>query len=874
MTARRLLGAALATTLAALATPLATAATASLSASADTYYANMPFTLTLKAEGFAEEPPPAPPPLAIAGCEVTYLGMSPSVSSHIQIINGRRSEWKQVTFNYQWRVVAAATGRYSVPALRLSQNGVEAGTPAAAFEVAALPATSDMIVRMELPARDLWAGETFDVAVTWLLNREVESHEFSVPLFSIDGAEVTSPRAGGAQAMRFAAGAGEVALPLERSQVREDGRAYTRFRFPARVTLHRPGAVEVAPVRVLARLQTGTTRDSWGFRRARHELFSAQGQRRRLTVRPLPEAGRPANFVNAIGTGFAIDVQASRTVVAVGDPIELTVRLHSDGPLTGVGLPRLDGPGTLPPALFGITEASPAGEIDEATGSKRFAVTVRIKSAEVREVPPLSFAYFDPVAGAYRSVASQPIALSVGAGQLVGAGEVVAAPRPDAALPTPARTDGAGTGGRAGGLTTLLGADMALSDSAQTLATPWQPSGAVLLALYLVPCGAFACALLLRRSTGRRQHGRELRQAASALQRALGSTAPAREAAPLVATAARRLARLAGVDPAAFGPLLERLETRAFDPTAAAEPLPADAVAELGQLARQWRRQAAKGVAASVALTMVLLVAPAVWAEAPAAAPQDDAAALAAARATYGEALAETDRLRRVRLFASAERALRSLAAANPNAPALQVDWGNAALGAQDAGRAVLAYRRALRQVPSEARAAANLAWLRNRQPSWLPRPASAGALDSLLFWRNRFTAAQLHLAGAAAFAGGVLLLAPWWPPRRRWPRKAAVPLLLAWALAAGTALSVKDDANAAVVLADGTALRAADSAGAALAFAQPLPAGTEVTVQEARGGWRRVALADGTRGWLAASAVALVASDAATPPGEPDSST
>ena len=873
MTIQRLLGAALATTLAALATPLAGAATASLSASADNYYANMPFTLTLKAEGFAEEPPPAPPPLAIAGCEVTYLGMSPSVSSHIQIINGRRSEWKQVTFNYQWRVVAAATGRYSVPALRLSQNGVEAGTPAAAFEVAALPATSDMIVRMELPERDLWAGETFDVAVTWLLNREVESHEFSVPLFSIAGAEVTSPRAGGTQAMRFAAGAGEVALPLERSQVRENGRAYTRFRFPARVTLHRPGAVEVAPVRVLARLQTGTTRDSWGFRRARHELFSAQGERRRLTVRPLPEAGRPANFVNAIGTGFAIDVQASRTVVAVGDPIELTVRLHSDGPLTGVGLPRLDGPGALPPALFGITEASPAGEIDDATGSKRFAVTARIKSAEVREVPPLSFAYFDPVAGAYRSVASQPIALSVGAGQLVGAGEVVAAPRPEAALPTPATSGGPSAGGGAGGLTTLLGADMALSDGAQTLATPWQPSGAVLIALYLLPCGAFASALLLRRSTGRRQHGRELKQAASALQRALGSTAPAREAAPLVATAARRLARLAGVDPAAFGPLLERLETRAFDPAAAAEPLPAEAVAELGQLARQWRRQAAKGVAASVALAMVLLAAPAAWAEAPAAVPQDHASALAAARDTYGKALAETDRLRRVRLFAGAERALRSLAAANPSAPALQVDWGNAALGAQDAGRAVLAYRRALRQVPSEARAAANLAWLRNRQPSWLPRPASAGALDSLLFWRNRFTAAQLHLAGAAAFAGGVLLLAPWWPARRRWPRKAAVPLLLAWALAAGTAFSVKDDANAAVVLADGTALRAADSAGAALAFAQPLPAGTEVTVQEARGGWRRVALADGTRGWLAASAVALVADAAATPPGEPEPS-
>ena len=845
----------------ALAAPAAAAATASLSASSDAFYANMPFTLTLKAEGFAEQPAPAPPTLAIAGCEVTFLGMSPSVSSHIQIINGRRSEWKQVTFNYQWRVVAGAEGRYTVPPLRLVQDGVDATTQGAAFEVAALPATADMIVRMELPERALWVGETFDVAVEWMLNREVESHEFAVPLFSVDGAEVQAPGAASAQSMRFAAGAGEVVLPLSRSQVREGGRAYTRFRFPARVTLHRPGTVDVEPVRVLARLQAGNSRDLWGFRRPRYELFGAEGKPRRLVVRPLPEAGRPANFVNAIGTGFAIDVQASRTVVAVGDPVELTVLLRGDGPLTGVGLPPLDGPGALPAALFGILEGSPAGELDEATGSKRFVVTVRVKSAEVREVPPLSFAYFDPVAGAYRSVASQPIALSVGAGQLVGAEAVVAAPvsAPDAPLAS------------ASGLVTLLGADMALSAPGETLATPSRLGGsALLLPLYLLPCGALAIALLLRRGAGRRRHGRELRRAGRALQRALDSAAPAREAAPLVAAAARRFRELADLDSAAFGVALERLETRAFDPAAAAEPLPAAAVAELRLLARRGRRQPVAGrakLAASAAVALALLATPT------ALAADATEAVLEEARTTYAQALAETDRLRRVRLFAAAERALRGLAAARPEAAALQVDWGNAALGAQDVGGAVLAYRRALAQAPGHAQAAANLAWLRDRQPRWLPRPASAGALDSLLFWRHRFTAAQLHLAAAGAFAAGVLLLTPWSPRRPRWLRAVALTLLGLWTIAAGTALLAKDDAAAAVVLKDGTALRAADSAGAALAFARPLPAGTELTVQEARGGWRRTTLADGTRGWLAASAVAMVhAPDA--PPALGDGST
>ena len=851
---RRRLSLALAALLA-LAAPAAAAATASLSASSDSFYANMPFTLTLKADGFAEEPAPAPPTLAIAGCEVTFLGMSPSVSSHIQIINGQRSEWKQVTFNYQWRVVAGAKGRYAVPALRLKQDGLEAATQAATFEVGDLPATTDMIVRMALPERALWVGETFDVAVEWLLNREVESHEFAVPLFNVDGVEVQAPGGPSAQSMRFAAGAGEVVLPLSRSQVREDGRAYTRFRFPARVTLHRPGTVDVPPVRVLARLQAGSNRDLWGFRRPRYELFGAEGKPRRLVVRPLPQASRPVNFVNAIGTGFAIDVQASRTVVAVGDPVELTVVLRGDGPLTGVGLPPLDGPGALPSALFGILEDSPAGELDEATNSKRFVVTVRVKSAEVREVPPLSFAYFDPVAGAYRSVASQPIALSVGAGQLVGVDAVVSAPAPLPAVPpaTPGE-DGAAPSG----LATLLGADMALSTPDDTLATPPRLGGsALLLPLYLLPCGTLGIALLLRRGAGRRRHGRELRQAARDLQRALDSAAPARDAAPLVAAAARRFRDLADVDEAAFGSALERLETRAFDPAAAAEPLPAAAVAELRLLVRPGRGRPVS-LAATATFALALLATHTAT-PAPAAAAEAAESVLEEARESYTLALAETDRLRRVRLFAAAERALRGLAAAHPEAAALQVDWGNAALGAQDVGNAVLAYRRALAQVPGHAQAAANLAWLRDRQPRWLPRPASTGALDSLLFWRQRFTTSQLHFAAAVAFAVGVLLLTPWSSTAPRWLRPAAVPLLGLWAIAAGTALLAKDDAAAAVVLQDGAALRAADSGGAALAFARPLPAGTELTVQESRGGWRRTTLADGTRGWLAASSVAMV---------------
>ena len=835
----------------------ASAATLSLSVESQAIHADMPFTLVLEAKGFEEAPTPAPPDLAIEGCEVTYLGVSPNVSSSIQIVNGRRSEWREVTFVYRWRVLAGESGRYTIPPLRVEQAGVDASSRAASFDANEVPATDDMSVRMQLPERALWVGETFDVSVEWLLARDVKDYQFSVPLFNLDGAEVVpGPPTPTGRSAPFNAGARQVELPLSQSTVLEERN--TRLSFHARVTLNRAGSVDLPPARVVAQLRSGATRDSWGFRRATYGLFRAEGASRRLTVRPLPVAGRPPTFVNAIGSGFAIDVQASRTVVSVGEPVELTVRLRGDGPLTGLSLPPLDGPGGLPAAHFSVPEGSVAGEVDEETNSKHFTFTVRVKSAEVREIPRIAFSYFDPATGEYRTVTSEPVALSVGAGRLVGVADVVAAPTVNSQATREDRSDASGA------IATLVGADMSLSPPQATLAIPWgnQDSRLVLGALYGAPLVAALVAFALARSGGRRTRNRSVRQALRALERALDAAQPARQAAPGIVAALRRLADVSGNDPRETSGIVERLETRAFDPAAADQTVPGEIVAELRRVAREWARRPGVPTHTTVkaSAAVVSLVALAVLTTSPESMAAEGApASIEDARDLYRSAIEESDRLRRVRLFAGAERAFRPLAAVNADAPELQVDWGNAALGTQDAGRAVLAYRRALRAAPDNERALANLAWVRDRLPVWLPRPAADGALDSLLFWRDRFSVPQLHLLGGAAFAVGVLLLTPW-SRRPRLLGVVAVPAFAVWIVAAGSAVLTGDAADDAVVITDGVALRSADSTGASPTFANPLPAGTEVGIVEVRDAWVRVALADGTRGWLTASSVEAVA--------------
>ncbi len=857
--------------LAALAVP-AGAQTLEVSVESREIYAGMPFTLLLSAQGFEEQAPPAAPDLAIDGCRVTYLGMTPSVSQQIQIAGGRRSEWRKVTFVYRWQVTAPSAGRYTVPALTLSQGSKSAASPAAAFDVGDLEQSTDMVIRVRLPQRPVWVGETFDGVVEWLLARDVESYELVVPLFEIDAVRVEGADVGG-RTRSFRAGARVIDLPMQQDRLREDGIDYTRISFPFRATATRAQTFDLDPVRVVARLESAGDRGFFGFPsfgRARGALFQASGERHQLVVRPLPESGRPHNFVNAVGGGFSIEVQASRTVVSVGDPIELTLRIRGDGELEGLSLPTLLGEGGLPPTLFSVPATAAVGSVDRQTRTKTFAVTARVLSAEVREIPPIAFAYFDPNRGEYITVSSRPVALSVTGGNVVGAGDVtaVAAPAPTstAALEPP----------RAVSTAAFIGADMSLSAVNRTLALPWGSTIAPLpmVLLYLLPLALGGLRVWQMRTAARRGRRREIARARREVERVLKSGGAAREMAPQALNAMRVLARLTGNEDALGARALEWLETSAFDPAAAGEPLDGEIVAAVRALAREWEGRAGPGTlppSATAALCVVFGAAVALAADASAPSSPETQPLVPAtepgltmlndierARQVYRQALEEQDPVRRARHFADAERSLRGAAASRP-APELVADWGNAALGAGDSGRATLAFRRALAVQPNHERAARNLAWLRDRAPPWLSRPASGGALDSLLFWRDLFSVSQRYWMAGGVFALAVLLLTPWPTRRMRLLRRMSVVPIALWAIAAGSALLSQSAPPEGVVVIDGAPLRSADSAGARLAFAHPLPAGAEVTILETRDGWLRIALADGTPGWIMANSVAAV---------------
>lgn len=823
-------------------------------------YANLPFELQVIARGFEESPQPTLSKLAIAGCKVTPLGVVPQVSRMVQNINGQYSEQRDVTYVFRFRVEADKAGQFQVPVLTAEQGGKKAQSQPARFTVRAVDDSGDMQLRLVLPERPLWVGETVDGALEWYLRRDVGNRRFAVPLFDEEQrfeieAPAGEPRLGG-----FHAGGRPLELPYEQAKATLDGTAYSRFRFLFRLTPISPGTLSPQPPRVVAELQTGVGRDMFGFPVPQSRLFQAAAKPLRIEVRPLPLAGRPASFKNAVGHAFAMEVQAGRTVVRVGDPIELRVLLRGRGRLPGLILPELAAMG-LDAQQFSTPEEPPSGEVLEDGKGKLFRVSVRLRSTDVREIPALSFSYFDPDQGRYETVRSQPIALSVKGSSVVSAGDVVGPPGDSASAQGAQGAAGAKPAAKAEAapLLSLVGAELALSDENLTL----EPAPSLRRVMPLL-IGLYGAAVLLLIAHAVRVRKRAAWQHDAAVQRCLrqlrkdldeSASAAARDAAPRLCAALRGLRKELGLPADAGKALLDRLETEAYSPGAVREPLAKELRDEVDVLAQKWHKTGALPRSGPGSAALALVVGTLGLGSVLAAAQAQDAAVqqkLKAARATYKSALAESDRDRRRSGFAEAEAALCELARTYPDRPQLLADCGSAALLAQEPGRAVFAYRRALELDPRIARARRNLAFLRERLPDWLPRPRT-GALESMLSLNQAMPRPHRHLALAVAVLAAVAFLIPWSPRRRRALGSLAMLPLLGGAVLLLSLVLARDAGRDAVVVIGGGILRAADSSGAPPALARPLPAGAEVVIEEVRGDFTRVSLADGQTGWLPA---------------------
>ena len=131
-----------------------------------------------------------------------------------------------------------------------------------------------------------------------------------------------------------------------------------------------------------------------------------------ITVQPLPSEGQPPGFSGAVGS-FAFHAQVGPTEIAAGDPVTVTLSISGDGNIENVSAPEI-----IAGDAFRTYEAKlVARDIDpsRAFGRKVFEQVLIPRSADVTNLPPIAFSFFDPSSGSYRVARQGPFPLKVSA---------------------------------------------------------------------------------------------------------------------------------------------------------------------------------------------------------------------------------------------------------------------------------------------------------------------------------------------------------------------------------------------------------------------------------------------------------------------------
>ena len=218
-----------------------------------------------------------------------------------------------------------------------------------------------------------------------------------------------------------------------------------------------------------------------------------------------------------------------------------------------------------------------------------------------------------------------------------------------------------------------------------------------------------------------------------------------------------------------------------------------------------------------------------------------------------GTALLDENPTRAGELFSDAllhfERAIREGGISNGK---LYYNVANTYFRLGDLGRAILNYRRALRLRPLDSNLHQNLDYARSKREDRIARTENRRAMALVLFWHYNL---PFWIKGVVFTVCFALL---WIAAAFRLLYKRAVFLWLVGAAALCAAIflgSLVADSvgrrDEGVIITETVIARKGNAETYQPSFSEPLHAGTEFTIIEARGDWSYIELLDGRRTWI-----------------------
>ncbi|TWT38972.1 BatD family protein [Blastopirellula retiformator] len=399
-------------------------------------YVGAPLTLQLEVADAASQDEPQ---IAdVPGLDITLAG-TPSRSTQTTIINGRRLDRSSVV--YAWRITPREAGTFEIPPITVNVDGQTRSTGPIRF-VATKSETGDLLfAEITGQQQDIYVGQPLTLTLNlWV--KPYHDDNFDLTLSEENMWQLLSE---GTNWGAFSERMNELAENRQRPGGKEvlradtngEERAYYHYQIDATVYPKRPGQIDADDLQIVLDYPTrlAKSRDPFGsmfdddffggrspfggfgmspFNRNTLSVVAsrpvvADAEVDSINVKPIPTAGRPADYRGAVGQ-YEIVTQATPTSVKAGDPITLHIGIRGDGPMELVQAPPL---AALPQltADFKVANEPLAGIVEGDV--KLFTTTIRPRREGITEIPSIPLSYFNPETEQFDTAESAPISIEV-----------------------------------------------------------------------------------------------------------------------------------------------------------------------------------------------------------------------------------------------------------------------------------------------------------------------------------------------------------------------------------------------------------------------------------------------------------------------------
>lgn len=287
---------------------------------------------------------------------------------------------------YRFLIPSQPKGLYILPEVSVEISGVRYRSIPSSYEVTTEQAGASLHLEGGLEgSQPLYPGQRAQFFYRITYNQATELNREQLPLLDATGFE----KIGGKQVKDFESGGFMI------EEIHQEVRAISPGSY------HFDGSL----------IEGRAFRDGPNGQRIYGEtLLSSEMPPVTVDVKPFPKKNQPLSFTGAMGT-LNLDVQLlSSPQVAVGDTLQLSIKLTGSNDPESLKLPQLAcQPGFA--GFFDIEDFPPAEKMDGTT--KEFIVLLRPLSPHITHIPAVQFAVFEPAMQYYQILKGPEIPITV-----------------------------------------------------------------------------------------------------------------------------------------------------------------------------------------------------------------------------------------------------------------------------------------------------------------------------------------------------------------------------------------------------------------------------------------------------------------------------